>query len=296
MTTPPKTQNPSKVPKAKTHTNVGVVMLEGPIDANGQGRNIEYFLSNTLLEAAFSNPQIDSVALYINSPGGSPTQSEMIAGRIRELSKKYNKPVHAFVGDYAASGGYWIACAADDIYAHKTSTIGSIGVVTEYYDDTEKLKKEGLKRHTFTAGKNKRPDINEPATKDKIQKRLSKLHDMFIGWVMERRGDKLTKGGKLDLQNLKNSDVFSADTWFGEESFKAGLIDGVGSMTSILEQKYGNDVQLMHIVLRSGPPMGGGFSMSSEPANSNDSEQAIKMAKLKKKQVKLAKKMAKLKM
>lgn len=292
MTIPPKTTNP---PAPRTHKKIGMVMLEGSIVSGAESRGIEYFSTNALLEAAFSSPDLDAVALYINSPGGSPTQSEMIAGRIRELSKKFNKPVHAFVGDYAASGGYWIACAADDIYSYNTSTLGSIGVITQREDHSEKLKKEGIKIHTFTAGKNKRLDISKEETHKKIQAGLEKLHDMFIGWVMERRGDKLVKGGKVDPKDIKNSEIFDADTWFGADALKAGLIDGVGTMTSILEQKYGDDMQLIPVLLRAPSSMGSGFAMHSEPANNNDA-QAIKLAKLKKKQAKLAKKMAKLTM
>lgn len=244
---------------------VALIRLEGSISSNGP---LEYFTTNALLEGAFSHPDIDAVALHINSPGGSPTQSEMIANRIRQLSKQFNKPVYAFVGDAAASGGYWIACGADEIYANKTSTIGSIGVVTEYQNVHDKLEKEGVKRGFITAGKKKRKNspydkFDESALKE-IQKSLNKMHAMFIDWVMERRGDKLDKAS-INSKNLGESELFSGETWFGEDAEKLGLIDGVADMHTVLEQKFGADVNLLEFkfVVHNGQQ--GGPQMETSP-------------------------------
>lgn len=219
--------------------NIGLVRLEGDIAAGGQ---IEYFKSNTLLEAAFSHPQIDVVALYINSPGGSPSQSEMVGGRIAQLAKKFNKPVYAFVGDSAASGGYWIACGADEIYVNRTSVVGSIGVVTEHTNVHEKMKKDGVKKKIMTAGSKKRTaspyePFNDEALAP-IQARLNKLHDEFIDWVMKRRGDQLKKAGSIAKRvKLSTNDVFSGDTWIGDDAVKMGLADGIGTLSSVLDEK-----------------------------------------------------------
>lgn len=251
----------TKAPQQKAprgHTNVGLIRLEGSIMPGGA---IDYFKVNTLLEAAFASPDIDTIALYVNSPGGSPAQSEMIGRRIKELSQKFGKDVTCFVGDVGASGGYWIAAAADEIYLYKTSVVGSIGVVSSKMGAVEKLKKEGLEDRTQHSGKKKvtnspyKPvDQKEKAAE---QKKLEYLHHEFINWVQECRGNKLDSS-LIDKNNILNSELFSGETWFGDQAVKIGLADGVGTINSVLEQKFGSNVKINQIALRPAAPGGGG--------------------------------------
>ena len=150
---------------------------------------------NKLIEQAFQNKRNKAVVLVINSPGGSPVQSEFLADRIINLSKEKNIPVITFVEDVAASGGYWLACAADEIFASKASIIGSIGVISAGFGFDKALNKIGVDRRIYTAGKNKSLlDPFSPENKDDI-KRLknlqTKLHDHFISFIKLRRGKKL---------------------------------------------------------------------------------------------------------
>ncbi|MBK67229.1 MAG: S49 family peptidase [Rickettsiales bacterium] len=236
-------------PFAGAGKNVALVQLEGSIMPGGA---IEYFKSNLLLETAFQNPKIDSVMLYINSPGGSPTQSEMIAGRIRELSKKFNKPVVTVVGDMAASGGYWIAAAGDEIYVHKTSGAGSIGVVQNAQGVVDKMKKEGVEDRTLYSGKNKVTNSPykpvDPKERANLLKKLQFLHHEFIDWVQERRGSKL-KDSLIDKKNVLDSELFSGEMWFGKQAVEVGLADGIGSIHSVLEKKFGADAKLFGVGL-----------------------------------------------
>ena len=150
---------------------------------------------NKLIEQAFQNKRNKAVVLVINSPGGSPVQSEFLADRIINLSKEKNIPVITFVEDVAASGGYWLACAADEIFASKASIIGSIGVISAGFGFDKALNKIGVDRRIYTAGKNKSLlDPFSPENKDDI-KRLknlqTKLHEHFISFIKLRRGKKL---------------------------------------------------------------------------------------------------------
>ena len=137
-----------------------------------------------------------AVALQINSPGGSPVQSEMIANRIRELSDKNNIPVLAFVEDVAASGGYWLACAADEIIASKASIIGSIGVVSSGFGFNKAIEKIGIDRRLYTSGDNKAildPFLPEnPEDIKRLKAIQNELHIQFITFVKSRRGSKLS--------------------------------------------------------------------------------------------------------
>ena len=158
-----------------------------------KGLNIQDY--NKLIEQAFQNKRNKAVVLVINSPGGSPVQSEFLADRIINLSKEKNIPVITFVEDVAASGGYWLACAADEIFASKASIIGSIGVISAGFGFDKALNKIGVDRRIYTAGKNKSLlDPFSPENKDDI-KRLknlqTKLHEHFISFITLRRGKKL---------------------------------------------------------------------------------------------------------
>ena len=181
--------------------NVSSISLNGIIAPNmGRRKGLNLYELDKVIEQAFSVKNLKAVALQINSPGGSPVQSEMISKRIRDLSEDKNIPVLAFVEDVAASGGYWLACAADEIFASKASIIGSIGVVSSGFGFDKAIKKIGVDRRLYTSGENKAIlDPFLPENKDDI-KRLKdiqkELHNQFISFVKSRRGSKITNKSK----------------------------------------------------------------------------------------------------
>ena len=168
--------------------NVSSISLSGIIAPNmGRRKGLNLYELDKVIEQAFSVKNLKAVVLQINSPGGSPVQSEMISKRIRDLSEDKNIPVLAFVEDVAASGGYWLACAADEIFASKASIIGSIGVVSSGFGFDKAIKKIGVDRRLYTSGENKAIlDPFLPENKDDI-KRLKdiqkELHNQFISFV-----------------------------------------------------------------------------------------------------------------
>ena len=220
--------------------NVSSISLSGIIAPNmGRRKGLNLYELDKVIEQAFSVKNLKAVVLQINSPGGSPVQSEMISKRIRDLSEDKNIPVLAFVEDVAASGGYWLACAADEIFASKASIIGSIGVVSSGFGFDKAIKKIGVDRRLYTSGENKAIlDPFLPENKDDI-KRLKdiqkELHNQFISFVKSRRGSKITN---------KNRDLFTGAFWSGEKSLELGLIDAYGEMKSVLKQRFGENVKI----------------------------------------------------
>ncbi|MEV6440527.1 S49 family peptidase [Amycolatopsis sp. NPDC051716] len=186
----------------------------------------------TALTRAFGHDRLKAVALLVNSPGGAPTQSGLVAERIRQLADEKGVPVLAFCEDVAASGGYWLACAADEIYAHRTSMVGSIGVISGGFGFTGLLERFGIERRLHTAGANKsRLDPFSPEKPEDVEwlkKMHTQLHELFVNWVKERRGDRLTDA----------EDLFTGDVWLGAKALELGLIDGLGSLRQIITQRY----------------------------------------------------------
>ncbi|MBE1499539.1 signal peptide peptidase SppA [Amycolatopsis lexingtonensis] len=184
------------------------------------------------LTRAFGHDRLKAVALLVNSPGGAPTQSGLVAERIRQLADEKQVPVLAFCEDVAASGGYWLACAADEIYAHRTSMVGSIGVISGGFGFTGLLERFGIERRLHTAGANKsRLDPFSPEKPEDVEwlkKMHTQLHDLFVGWVKERRGDRLTDA----------EDLFTGDVWLGAKAHELGLIDGLGSLRQIVTERF----------------------------------------------------------
>ncbi|WP_326945532.1 S49 family peptidase [Amycolatopsis sp. NBC_01307] len=184
------------------------------------------------LTRAFGHERLKAVALLINSPGGAPTQSGLVAERIRQLADEKGVPVLAFCEDVAASGGYWLACAADEIYAHRTSMVGSIGVISGGFGFTGLLERFGIERRLHTAGANKsRLDPFSPEKPEDVEwlkKMHTQLHDLFVNWVKDRRGDRLTD----------TEDLFTGDVWLGAKAVELGLIDGLGSLRQIITERY----------------------------------------------------------
>ncbi|QRP45913.1 S49 family peptidase [Amycolatopsis sp. FDAARGOS 1241] len=184
------------------------------------------------LTRAFGHDRLKAVALLINSPGGAPTQSGLIAERIRQLADEKNVPVLAFAEDVAASGGYWLACAADEIFAHRTSLVGSIGVISGGFGFTGLLERFGIERRLHTAGVNKsRLDPFSPEKPEDVEwlKRMhGQLHELFVEWVKERRGGRL----------IDTEDLFTGDVWLGQKALDLGLVDGLGSLRQIVTERY----------------------------------------------------------
>jgi len=194
---------------------------------------------NELLESAFEADSAQGVVLLINSPGGSPVQSESIYQKILSLRAEYpEKKLYAVVSDVCASGSYYVAAAADEIYASRASIVGSIGVRMDSYGVTELMDKLGVESRTITAGENKAifspfEEVN-PAHVAHLEKLIGQVHDQFINDVRAGRGDRLTEVDGL----------FSGLFWTGEEAVKIGLVDGLGDAEYIASEKY-DDLELV---------------------------------------------------
>ncbi|QFZ16120.1 S49 family peptidase [Saccharothrix syringae] len=187
----------------------------------------------TALTRAFDHDRLVAVALLVNSPGGAPTQSALVAERVRELAAKKKVPVLAFCEDLAASGGYWLACAGDEIYAHGTSLVGSIGVVSAGFGLNGLIERYGVERRVYTAGENKvRLDPFRPEKAEDVEwlKGLqAQLHDQFTDWVKLRRGDKL---------RASDDELFNGEVWTGARALELGLVDGIGTLRGVVAQRY----------------------------------------------------------
>lgn len=214
---------------------VAVVRLHGvitPTPSPLARGSINLAAVESALTRAFAHDRLKAVALQINSPGGAPTQSGLIAERIRQLADEKNVPVLAFAEDVAASGGYWLACAADEIYAHRTSMVGSIGVISGGFGFTGLLERFGIERRLHTAGANKsRLDPFSPEKPEDVEwlkKMHGQLHELFVDWVTERRGERLSG----------SDDLFTGDVWLGARAVELGLIDGVGSLRQVITERY----------------------------------------------------------
>ena len=199
------------------------------------------------LERAFSVKNAKAVALVINSPGGSPVQSRQIYLRIRQLATEKKLPVLVFVEDVAASGGYMIACAGDEIFCDPSSILGSIGVVGGSFGFQELIKKIGIERRLYTAGAHKAtldPFLPEdPEDVSRLKAIQREIHEIFIALVKQRRGARLK--GADDL-------LFTGEYWAGERSVSLGLADSVGDLRSTLRARYGEKVQTPLIAPASG--------------------------------------------
>ena len=217
---------------------IPLIRLSGIIGSVGKFKQgLDFSGQQELIEKVFSIKKSKAVAISINSPGGSPVQSHLIYSYIRKQAKKNKKKVLVFAEDVAASGGYLIACAGDEIYANSSSIVGSIGVIYSSFGLHELIKKAGIQRRIYTAGKNK--STLDPFVEEKQEdiERLKKiqldLHADFIKVVEESRSTK-----------IKNSDIelFTGEFWSGSKAKELGLVDGLGNADEILKQKFGEDV------------------------------------------------------
>lgn len=227
-------------PFMDTAPRVAVIRLSGTIASGGRpGATLNDASLAPLIERAFRKGKPVAVALLINSPGGAPVQTALIAGRIRRLAAERSIPVHAFVEDVAASGGYWLATAADDIWLDDSSMVGSIGVISAGFGFHELLERYGVERRVHTAGESKsfmdpfRPQ--KPEDVERLKKLIAPIHQAFIAQVTSRRGAKLAP----------DSDLFTGDVWVGPQAVEVGLADGLAHMVPKLKQLYGDKVRLI---------------------------------------------------
>jgi serine protease SohB len=197
------------------------------------------------LDRAFAIRNLKAVALAINSPGGSAVQSHLIYRRIRGLAEEKKVPVIAFVEDVAASGGYMIACAADEIVCDASSIVGSIGVVGGSFGFDKLIEKIGIERRLYTSGERKAmldPFLPEkPEDVERLKAIQTEIHEMFIGLVKARRGEKL---------DSRETALFSGEYWTGQRGRELGLVDAIGDLRSVLRERYGDKVRTPLIVER----------------------------------------------
>jgi signal peptide peptidase SppA len=219
---------------------VPVIRLSGVIGLRGglrPGLTLAAFAP--AIERAFAIPDRKAVALMINSPGGSPVQSALIARRIRQLADEKKVPVFAFTEDIAASGGYWLACAADEIFADESSIVGSIGVVSSGFGFQNFIARYGIERRVHTSGERKamldpfQPE--DPEDVVRLKTLQADIHDSFKAMVRERRGNRL---------RAAEDALFTGEFWTGRRALDLGLIDGLGDLRSVMRDRFGDKVQL----------------------------------------------------
>ena len=222
---------------------IPVVYISGIIgNIGGLRKGITLTSIEDLLEKAFKIKKSVAVAIIINSPGGSPVQSSLIYKRIKKLAKKNKIKVIFFVEDVAASGGYYIACAGDEIYVDENSIVGSIGVIYASFGFDKLIKKYGIERRIFTTGKYK--SILDSFQKQKLSdvKKLksiqTEIFKNFKDIVLKSRIKKINK---------QNKNIFSGSFWTGKEAIKLGLVDGIGDLKTIMEKKFGEKLRYIPI-------------------------------------------------
>lgn len=232
----------------KSKPVIPVVRLRGIIEASGSPLQPVLSLAAVApaLERAFSVKQAPAVAISINSPGGSPVQSRLIFKRIRDLAAEKEKPVLMFTEDVAASGGYMIAAAGDEIIADPSSIIGSIGVISAGFGFVDAIKKLGIERRIYTAGQNKSTlDPFEPEKEEDIERLKAlqlEVHQVFIDLVKERRGDRLAD----------DPDLFTGRFWAGQSAKELGLVDHIGDMRAFIKDRFGDKAQLRLVTMPRG--------------------------------------------
>jgi len=218
---------------------VAHVRLSGVIGNVGRFQQGMSFASHeAIIKKAFNLKKLSAVAISINSPGGSPVQSHLLYSLIRKLAEEKKVKVFTFAEDVAASGGYMLACAGDEIYANPSSIVGSIGVIYSSFGLKEFIKKIGIERRVHTAGKNKStldPFMDEkPEDIERLKKIQLDLHEQFIQLVKNSRKSKLPEG--------KDDTLFTGEFWSGIQAKDLGLIDDTGNMADVIEKKFGKKV------------------------------------------------------
>jgi|TARA_B110000444_G_scaffold93946_1_gene88737 signal peptide peptidase SppA len=269
----------SKFFKSKSSV-INVVRLNGVIASGSKflgSSNLSLESLEKQIERAFSGKKIAGVALLINSPGGSPVQSALISERIIELSKKNNIPVFAFVEDVAASGGYWLACAADEIFVMPASIVGSIGVISAGFGFVEVIKKIGVERRVFSKGDNKGMlDPFQPQNSDDVKvitDLQEEIHQQFKDWVSSRRGN------RLNIDVVKKEGIFEAKIFSGTKACEFGLADSIGELKQVMRERFNEKVVFKEISGRKKLGQRLGLSSSSYSRIIEHIEERIAFAK-----------------
>ncbi|TCO71687.1 S49 family peptidase [Rhodovulum euryhalinum] len=228
------------LPFVKSDPLVAVIRLSGPIAASTRsGASLSDAALAAMIERAFRKGRPAAVALAVNSPGGSPVQSALIAARIRRLAEEHEVPVLAFVEDVAASGGYWLACAADEIWVDRASLVGSIGVIYAGFGFPDFIARYGVERRVHTAGESKSfLDPFQPEKSEDIARLMqlqTPIHEAFKTHVRDRRGARLKQ----------DRDLFTGDIWVGEQAVDLGLADGIGHLVPVMKARFGDKVKFV---------------------------------------------------
>ncbi|MBM3556698.1 MAG: S49 family peptidase [Alphaproteobacteria bacterium] len=212
------------------------------------------------IERAFSWRGARAVALAINSPGGAPVQTALIAGRIRQWAKEKNMPVFAFVEDVAASGGYWLALAADEIWADASSVVGSIGVVAAGFGLQDMIAKLGIERRVHAQGERKAMldpfRAEKPDEVARLDRLMAEIHETFKAEVRARRAGKL---------KVAEAELFEGDVWTGRRAVELGLVDGLGDVRTVLRGRFGDKVKLP-VIQRHKGWLRGRLGLAADPA------------------------------
>ena len=269
----------SKFFKSKASV-INVLRLNGVIASGSKflgSSNLSLESLEKQIERAFTGKKIAGVALVINSPGGSPVQSALISERIIELSKKNNIPVFAFVEDVAASGGYWLACAADEIFVMPASIVGSIGVISAGFGFVEVIKKIGVERRVFSKGDNKGMlDPFQPQNSDDVKvitDLQEEIHQQFKDWVSSRRGN------RLNIDVVKEEGIFEAKIFSGTKACQYGLADSIGELKQVMRERFNEKVVFKEISGRKKLGQRLGLSSSSYSRIIEHIEERIAFAK-----------------
>lgn len=239
-----------RLPFLKSGPRVAVIRLSGPIAAApgrpGGGPMLSDAALAPTIARAFQMRNLAAVALAINSPGGAPVQSALIAARIRRHAAEAGVPVHAFVEDVAASGGYWLALAADHIWADRASIVGSIGVISAGFGFQGLLARAGVERRVYTAGRSKSladPFLPEnPEDVARIKALQEPIHAAFIDEVKARRGARLAGDATL----------FEGDVWDGAQAAALGLVDGIAHLEPKMKELFGPASRFVPFGMRRG--------------------------------------------
>lgn len=243
---------------------VGVIRLDGIIGRGGPGRpSLTLASHERAIAQLFEKGPLAAVALVVNSPGGSPVQSALIARRIRDLAAEKNVPVIAFCEDVAASGGYWLACAGDEIFADPSSIVGSIGVISAGFGFQDLIERFGVERRVHSTGPRK--GMLDPFREEKADDvdRLREIHadifETFRDYVRARRGERLLAADET---------LFTGDIWTGRQAMDVGLVDGLGEMRSEMRRRFGDKVKFRRAEVKRGllARLRGGVRISVDPS------------------------------
>lgn len=227
------------LPLFKSGPKVAVIRLNGMIAAGNRGNALNDAGTAQMIEKAFRRGKPRAVVLVVNSPGGSPVQSSLIAARIRRLAKEKDVKVYAFTEDVAASGGYWLACAGDEIWVDPSSIVGSIGVVSAGFGFQDFIARHGVERRVHTSGRSKSmldPFREEkPEDIERLKAWQEQIHETFISYVQDRRGSRLTD----------DPDLFTGNVWVGPKAVEVGLADGIGHAVPKMKEIFGDKVRFI---------------------------------------------------